>query len=211
LRIDAVEKDPLDADGEVLLYETSVRDPVRGDWKPFCLPDRDGKNRAIPLRGSWDASRQHVASTTLVTFACTNGAIGKCVRLGYKPWKTVHGVSLADYHQACVHMVPADYCGSGRAHTRDGTLIGVYDRLGIHKRTPAAGMVFEAAWSPRGAAYLSRPRYGGEKLDELVAECPHRLRGRTGTDGPTLDPSAVMDRWPDALIISESRVTDERP
>jgi hypothetical protein len=211
LRIESVETDPLDPDGEVFLYETSVLDSTRGVWKPFCAPDRDSKNRAIPLHGSWDTTRTHVPSTTVVTFACTSGAIGKCVRLGYKPWKTLGGVPLASYHQACVHMVPADYCGDGRAHTRDGTLIAVYDRLGIQKRAPSPGMVFEAAWSPQGAIYLNRPRYGGEPIGELVAECPDRLHGRTGGDAPSLDPQAIMNRWHDALIITESRVTDERP
>jgi hypothetical protein len=211
LRIDAVEKDTRDPDGDLFLYEASVRDPADGSWKPFCLPDRDGRNRAIPLQGSWDATRNHVPSATVITFACTNGAIGKCARFGYKPWKTVQGISLADYHQACVHMVPADYCGDGRSHTREGTQIDVFDRLGIQKRDPTADMVFEAAWSPRGAVYVSKPRYGGENLEQLVAECPDRLGGRTPIDGPILDPEATMGRWQDALIITESRVTIERP
>ena len=151
LRIDGVEKDPLDADGEAFLYEASVRDPTEGDWKPFCLPDRDGKNRAIPLHGSWDAS------------------------------------------------------------PRDGTLVAFYDRLGIQRRAPAPGMVFEAAWSPRGAVYVNKTRYGGENLEEIVAECPDRLRGRTGVDEPIAEPPSLMGRWQNALIISESRVTGERP
>lgn len=211
LRIETVEKDARDPDGDLFLYEASYRDPADGGWKPFCLPDREGKNRAIPLQGSWDASRNHVRADDVITFACTNGSLGKCVRFGYKPWKTVRGISLADYHQACVHMVPADYCGDGHAHTRDGTQIDVYDWLGIQKREPAPDMVFEAAWSPKGAAYLARPRFGGEKLEALVAQCPDRLRSRTPLDGPPLDPTAIMDRWQDALIITESRVTTESP
>jgi len=211
LRIEAVEKDAQDPDGDVFLYEASFRDPTDGGWKPFCLPDHDGKNRAIPLQGSWDATRNHVPSASVITFACTNGALGKCVRFGYKPWKTLYGISLADYHQACVHMVPADYCGDGRAHTRNGTQIDVYDRLGIQKRTPTPDMVFEAAWSPHGAVYLEKPRFGGERLEDLVAECPDRLRSRTPLDGPSLDARAVMENSQDALIFTESRVTTERP
>jgi ADYC domain len=55
-------------------------------------------------------------------------------------------------------MVPSDLCGDGRAHTREGTQIDVYDRLGIQKREPAADMVFEAGWSPHGAVYYSTAR-----------------------------------------------------
>ena len=172
LRIDAVERDTRDPDGDLFLYEASVREPADGSWKPFCSVDRESKNHAIPLQGSWDATRNHLPSAKVITFACTSGALGKCARFGYKPWKTVNGISLADYHQACVHMVSADYCGDGRAHTREGTQIDVYDRLGIQKREPGEDMVFEAGWSPHGAVYLHKPRYGGEKLEELVAQCP---------------------------------------
>ena len=72
-------------------------------------------------------------------------------------------------------------------------------------------MVFEAAWSPHGAVYVSKPRYGGEKLEELTAECPDHLRSRTSVDGPLLDPQAILESQQDALIITESRITSERP
>ena len=52
---------------------------------------------------------------------CTSGVIGKCVRAGYKPWKTAaDGRPMWDYHQACTRLIRADYCGDGRTHTRDG-------------------------------------------------------------------------------------------
>src|SRR5262249_36018810 len=91
LRVDGMARDPRDADGDVFLYQLSVRDPA-GAWQPYCLPDREGLTLALPLQGSWDASRNHVASDA-ITFACTHGALAKCVRWGYKPWKTVGGVS----------------------------------------------------------------------------------------------------------------------
>lgn len=210
LRIDAVEKDERDLEGDVSLYTASVRE-ADGSWRPFCLPDREGKTHAIPLQGTWNAQRAHVPSEELITFACTNGAIAKCVRYGYKPWKSAYGISLADYHQACVHLIPADYCGDGQAHTRNGTTIDLYDRLGIQKRERGSTLAFEAAWSPRGAVYLSKPRYGGETLEELSAACPERLRGRTPLDGPSLDPAAAFERFPDALILTESATTTERP
>jgi ADYC domain len=208
LRVEGVEADAKDAEGDVFLYQLSVRD-AEGGWHPYCLPDREGRTVAIPLQGSWDATRTHQASDE-ITFACINGALGKCVRWGYKPWKTVNGVSLADYHQACVHMTGADYCGDGRSHTRDGTLIDLWDNLGIQKRDPALGLAFEAAWSPRGAVYLQKPRFG-ETLESLVAACPDRLRGRTALDVPGLDPEAVAARWPEALIFTESRVQSDLP
>lgn len=208
LRVESVARDPQDADGDLFLYDLRVRDAA-GAWRPYCLPDREGRTLAIPLQGSWDARRNHVPGDA-VTFACTNGAIGKCARWGYKPWKTVNGVSLAEYHQACVHLVGADYCGDGRPHTRDGTKIDVWDRLGIQKRETEPGMVFEAAWSPRGAVYLNKPRFA-EPLAEISASCPDRLGGRTPLDAPGFDPPAVVARWPEALMFTESFTLTERP
>lgn len=209
LRIDAVELDPADADGDVHLYQLSVRDGA-GAWQRYCRPDRAGKTQAIPLRGAWNASRTRVSLDGAVTFACTSGALAKCVRWGYKPWKTVKGVSLADYHQACMYLTAADYCGDGTAHTREGTRIDLWDRLGIQKRETEAGQVFEAAWAPRGATYLNKPRYG-ETLESIVAECPARLRGRTRVDAPGLDEQAILARWPETLIFTESFVRRDLP
>ncbi len=208
LRVDGVERDPKDPDGDVFLYQLSLGDDG-GSWKPYCLPDREGRTEAVPLEGWWDSSRNHVASDA-ITFACTNGALAKCARWGYKPWKTMAGVSLAEYHQACVHLVPADYCGDGTAHTRNGTKIDVWDRLGIQKHEPEADLLFEAAWSQHGAVYLQKPRFG-ETLESLVAECPDRLRDHTALDIKGLDEDGVAARWPDALMFTESRVQTEMP
>src|SRR5204863_5686447 len=124
--------------------------------RPYCAADSDGRSRAIPLQGSWAAGAGTATrSADRVTFACTSGALGKCVRLGYKPWKMVAGKPLAELHAACVRMVRADYCGDGRSHTRDGTRIDIWDRLGIQRRAEPADApeLFEAAWSPAGAVW----------------------------------------------------------
>lgn len=210
LRIDAVEKDARDPEGDVHLYTVSQRDGLDGTFRPYCTPDADGRALAIPLEGYWNATRDHVAAPEIVTFACTSSPLGKCVRWGYKPWKSVNGVSLRDHHLACVRMTRADYCGDGRPHTRDGTRIDLWDRLGIQKREPEPGMVFEGAWSPRGAVYLAKARYG-ETLESLLAECPDRLRGHTALDAPGLGEAEAAARFPDALIFNESRVTTELP
>ncbi len=208
LRVESVEGDARDPEGDVFLYQLSVRGAA-GAWQPYCAPDRDGRTVAIPLQGSWDASRTHAANDE-ITFACTNGALAKCVRWGYKPWKTVNGVSLAAYHQACVHMTGADYCGDGAAHTRDGTLIDIWDNAGVQTRDPALKLPFEAAWSPRGAVYLQKPRYG-ETLESLVAACPDRLVGHTALDAPGLDEATIRARWPEALLFTESRPLTDLP
>jgi hypothetical protein len=203
-----VEQDHADPEGDVYLYSLSYRDPADGAYKTYCLPDREGKTFAIPLSGYWDPARAYVAQANVITFACANSPLAKCVRWGYKPWKTVNGTSLRDHHLACVRMTRADYCGDGRPHTREGTLIDMYDRVGVQKRTDEPAMVFEAAWGPGGAVYLSRPRLG-EPLEKIVALCPDRLAGRTSLDAPRLDREAVLSRWPEALLWNDSRVMED--
>jgi len=206
LRVDAIEPDPEDPARELTLYGLSVQVPGSQAWEPYCTPDREGRSRAIPVEGSWNARGTWSAGDGAITFACTNGAIGKCMRFGYLPWKEVGGRSLRDHHLACVRMVRADYCGDGTPHTRDGTRIDVYDPLGIQQRAeddPRDPQIFEAGWSPAGATYLYRPRLS-DRVAEIVAECPAKLAGRVAGEGE--DPLAVEEilrRFPETLVLNE--------
>jgi ADYC domain len=106
-RIEGSRVDP--SDPEIRLYDISVKDTRSGRWRRFCQPGPDGIAMAFPLRGMWTPSGRHEDKPTFI-LTCTAGAIGKCVRFGYKPWKTtLEGVSLWAYHEACTRMVRADY------------------------------------------------------------------------------------------------------
>jgi type IV secretory pathway TrbD component len=71
-----------------------------GEWWRFCQPGPDGIAMALPLSGAWTARGRHEDRPTFI-LTCTSGALGKCVRFGYKPWKrTPEGVSLWAYHEA---------------------------------------------------------------------------------------------------------------
>jgi hypothetical protein len=182
VRIDAVVPDPRDPAGEVLLYRM-MTPAADGSWQELCRPDPQGERWAFPIAGRWAASGEHLASAPgHFNVTCTSGAIGKCVRFGYKPWARLpDGTSLWDHHQACVRMVRADYCGDGHSFTRDGTLIDLYDRLGIQKDEPGPGMRFEAGWGKDGATCVARVRIPENvNLDELARRCPARLADRLG-------------------------------
>ena len=172
LKIEDVQIDPEDTAQEIYLY-TVLSQRADGQWQNLCLPDSQGVAKAIPLSGRWDATGTHIDDGN-ITFACINGALGKCVRWGYKPWQTIQGESLRDYHQACTRMVRADYCGNGMSHTQEGTPIDVYDRLGIQHQTSGSGMVFEAAWGVNGMVTLNRPRMPGT-MAQLQQHCPKKL------------------------------------
>ncbi|WP_245894042.1 ADYC domain-containing protein [Chamaesiphon polymorphus] len=207
LKIADVDLDPQDPEREIYLYTVLYRDSVSEQWQNYCQPDRDNVAKAIPLSGAWDRTGKHHENGR-ITFACTNGVLAKCVRFGYKPWKTVRGRSLRDFHQACTRMVRADYCGNGRAHTKDGTAIDIYDRLSIQTRTPHSGMILEAGWSPDGAVFIARTRWP-ESLAKIERECPDRLKRpvRNSLAQPLLwriDPTAIQQQLPKVLIFNDS-------
>ena len=178
LRIDFVEPDPKDPGGEVMLYGLSEEDPESGAWRNACLPDPDGRRLGFPLAGAFTADGRYQPAPGKLLITCTGGAEGKCVRFGYQPsGHTPDGASLAPYYQACVRMVRADYCGDGVGHTRNGTPIDLFDRIGVQRDEPAEGMTLEAAWGPEGAVCVSHTRLPNVlSRDGLAALCPERLK-----------------------------------
>ncbi len=170
------------SDASMVWYQIEVWNAESGSWASPCIPThRVPEPRALAVRGIWDETGAHRDAADRFTFACQNGAIAKCVGWGYKPWAKKEGRPLQDLHQACTRMVRADYCGDGRSHTRDESLIDMYDALKLLTRTTHASMTwdpakasFEAAWSPDGASCLARTR-DGQALETVLAQCPGRF------------------------------------
>jgi len=119
-----------------------------------------GDDTGMFVPGVWDSKGSRSDALTIggqrisATFACSSGVLNKCVRWGYAPWNVG-----ADLHQACTRMARADYCGNGVSFTKNGTVIDVFDVLGIQRATGEADLVFEAAWGPSGAVCVNRTRY----------------------------------------------------
>jgi hypothetical protein len=189
VRIDAVVPDPRSPGGDVRLYRLSARLPS-GGWIPFCSPDAEGVAMGFPIAASDEAT-----GTRRFALSCTSGAVGKCVRMGYRPWgRAADGTPLLEHHRACVRMLRADYCGDGGSHTRDGTRVDVYDRLGLQVPANVPGMRFEAAWSADGATCVARTRVATlATLEALARRCPARLGARLGPEACTADaPGALL-------------------
>lgn len=130
-------------------------------WKPACHDAAGTVVQAIPVAGVWDY-RQNVpgggsksSDAQRFTFACLGGAIAKCTLFGYRPWSSHNGKSLEPYHQACTRLVRADYCGTGEAHTSEGSRINLYDPLGIQQDTE--NWLYEASWDVNGARCFYAP------------------------------------------------------
>jgi hypothetical protein len=192
--------DPLDPDHETLLYHFLAVDPATQQKEELCGPNPDGERWGFPVRGQWDAEGRHISDAGY-TLTCSDGAQGKCVRFGYKPWKTLaNGTKLDAYHQACVRLVTANYCGDRRT-TRDGMLIDIYDPIGIQEPDPkadAAGVRFEAAWSPAGALCVAHTRVPENiTLEQLAKQCP-RLVGHLGDEACT---EAIAGHLPGPVLM----------
>ncbi|HEX7843585.1 MAG TPA: ADYC domain-containing protein [Kofleriaceae bacterium] len=169
--------DPL-ATGNTYIYTLKQWVPDTSSWGFACPADADGNKVAIPLTATWDESGARVTSSTLFTFGCTTGVIAKCYRWGYRPWVTGYG-DLVTAHQTCTRMARADYCGTGRSYTSDGTEINAWDNLPspgpiMHHTTAPTGMTFEAGWDTGGAVCFSHSRWllNGTLVGVL---CPTRL------------------------------------
>lgn len=205
VRIVSITVDPHDPGRDIHLYRMTSVDPRTGHAEELCGADAQGERWAFPLQGQWDDEGNRLPGGGF-TLVCSDGAVGKCVRFGYKPWKThTDGTSLADYHQACVRLVRADYCG-GRGTTRDGMLIDVYDRLGIQQPAPhpeVQGLRFEAAWTPAGAVCVAHTRVPENiTLEQLAGECP-RLAGHLGEQACTAPKDGIYAG--EALMYNLSR------
>jgi hypothetical protein len=220
-QIDAVETETAANDptgtGNTFLY--TFEQLASGSWVSACDPDEDGREAAIPIGATWDATGARIESSTHFTFGCTSAVIGKCYRWGYRPWLTGYGgANFVNMHQTCTRLARADYCGNGESHTHDGTDINVWDRLPApgpiqkHGLLPPLGYIFEAGWNTNGAVCLSRARWllsAGLDLD-LANLCPDRLvppalLGGTLLGGAVCETvGQVLDQDPTALMYNES-------
>lgn len=171
---------------DVFRYQVSYRSD--GDSLALCGVNAVGAEvPAIALEGEWDQREgvagggSHVASDAF-TFACVDAALGKCVQLGYAPWRSV---ALASHHQACTRLLRADYCGDGTSFTENGRLINLYDGLGVQVDTES--WLFEAEWTTEGARCISVTRAdsladaaGGGRIGiGVLPECVRRRVARS--------------------------------
>lgn len=135
----------------------------RGDWRPLCR----GGGEGVLIHGVTDeATGAHSWRDGAMTWACVDGALGRCASLGYFEDAPTPG-ALSALFQSCTRAVRADYCGDGIAHPRasNGTTIDVYDTLGVvAPAAGAGGLALEAEWHPDGAACLDAPAGATETL-----------------------------------------------
>ncbi|MBS7789619.1 hypothetical protein KTR66_06425 [Roseococcus sp. SDR] len=174
LRVESAEADTRPHAGDVWLFHLTFAgaDGARHD---YCQPDPEGRSRAIPYPKPDEP--QGFAIT------CSAGAIGKCLRFGYRPWaQAPDGRSLAPYFPACVNMVRAAYGAPERGWTRNGMAIDFWDDAGLHEPADDPSYLFEAGWTAEGAvcvAHTRVPEHGS--VMDVAREAP-RLAAHVGPE-----------------------------
>jgi hypothetical protein len=150
--------------GDVWLYRVEYAlASAPAQWHTACDQGDPDAAMGIFVDGQW--SEDGTWNPDGWTFSCLDGVVAKCVRSwGYKPWKTlrspVHGdVGLQPLHQACTRAARADYCGDGASHTRDGTLVDMFDVYGFNVREDVPGFAEESTFDEHGALSVSVPRW----------------------------------------------------
>ena len=163
---------------DVWTYQMSAKTNKGDAWPSICTDAAGAPVPMVPVVGSyWDLDTgNRVDNEKTMTMGCVSGAIGKCVRIGYRNWATgtsckgwerdrdkkkdnCEQVPLKDHHQACTRMIRADYCGNGQPHTLNGTLISVMDYLQPVILLDEDKWQIEARWTPTGAICLTEPRH----------------------------------------------------
>lgn len=154
-------------------------------WRSYCTGVHDEPLAAAFFPGSqWDPQDgRRTDAPELIALTCETGAVATCALWGYVPWERAarSGVaeteSLADYHQACIHLKRAAYCGTAASYTSPGMQIEIGDPLGIRR---ASVDVLEALWTPQGAVCISSAR----DPESGFLGCPEPLPACTASHVP---------------------------
>ncbi len=199
VRIESAERDAGSRFGDVWLYRV-----VLEDGREICAADPGGDTRLVFFPGRFDAQLNYVDDPAEFSISCVSGVQAKCLRWGYRPWAQAPqgGQPLAPYYNACIRAARADYCGDDQPTTRDGTLIDLYDRVGVQKPESDPGQLqFEAGWAPQGAVCVNHVRIAeNATLDAVQAACP---RLAAAPAGAACNEAEALDRG--ALLFNRSR------
>lgn len=153
--------------GEVNKYAFAIADE-QGTMINLCpaFSDQPSLPTATLIGNErYDAETKEVIAEqeSWVSFACPGDALSKMKQMGYVPDET-----KAIHRQATLKMITADYCGTGKSFTEDGTPVIWQNFEGTIGKGAGDGAI-EALWNEYGALCLTTPRLA--PLDKIAEEC----------------------------------------
>ncbi|MFL5275221.1 MAG: ADYC domain-containing protein [Myxococcales bacterium] len=185
------------AGGDLNSYAVSYE--TDSGWVSLCGTEADGSPvMAIPVNGQFDYSQGtstggvYDSSGPVFTPTCRHYAAAKCVEMGYQPWAT-SPAPLEAYFQTCTRVLRADYCGDGTSFTVDGTLINIYDRLGV--QTDTETWMGEAEWGPKGALCMAPQQLDRFQNTNSTPSCYATLMSETCGSGFSNAATLIIDEY----------------
>jgi hypothetical protein len=174
-----------------LLYRATPSDP----WADPCL-DPDGSSvydDAVPYAGTWSRAGLHSTTPGRISFACEGGVAYKCATWGFVAGGDETSLAFRA-NQACTRMARADYCSNGHSHTREGTLIKIFDLAGVIGPPTTDDLAGVKHWAPDPANYFFEAAWNdGDK----PVSCLSRLRWQSL---PILGEDGDGNACPDAIV-----------
>jgi hypothetical protein len=165
------------------VYAVSYSAPLGGGRFAEPVDYCGGAGGAIFIAGAYTARRAHV-NTNAITVACPTGIVFKCAFWGYNPGTGGPTTDAWKFHQSCVVMGGARYCGAGgKSYTRELTPIEIRDgkiNYGVDwandfgHPNPFPGdpdrMYIEAGWNENGPICLSKIRWAALEPDACAGQ-----------------------------------------
>jgi len=108
-----------------------------------------------------------------LTIACAGSAAAKLRLMNYGPQSDFDGEgNPASVHQrqATLKMLTADYCGTGKSYTENGTALAWENAEGTVQTMTQTGKV-EAVWGADGALCLESTRLAGANVECALPTC----------------------------------------
>jgi hypothetical protein len=155
--------------GKVTFFHVARRLHAGDPWTALC----DGAE-AVPLAGTFTTSGLHEDTAGRISLSCLDGVSFKCIDWGYRPGPVREAAMDSPWqmHQACTRMARADYCADGTPHTREGTLIAIFDEVGV-KHEPPAVFFGVQDWPPAAGRFFFEAAWLG---DDHPPVCLSKLR-----------------------------------
>jgi len=166
------------------LYAIDYSAPLGGGNYAAPVDYCGTKGGAVVLAGGFNKARIH-QDVAAISFGCADAIALKCLFWGYNPGNVGSSPDWM-YHQVCIKMGGADYCGTGTSYTRELTPIEIRDNKASYGSDDLPELVhpvpmpgdpdefyIEAGWDKDGLPIcLSRSRWEALPPDPCGSALP---------------------------------------